>query len=64
MLQHGIGNFVWTSSSAQKEVYGNSKKFSVEEGRRKTNETPQGTGLGGAWKGSLSLYEASPLAGR
>ena len=63
VLWRGIGNFVWASGRGGRKVGGSRKKFSEREGRtERASETPQGTWLGGAQKGSLWLCYAWPLA--
>ena len=44
MLQHGIGNFVWTSGSGRREVCGSRKKFAEKRESKRTSETPQSRG--------------------
>ena len=59
MLQHGLGNFFWTSGSAGGTVYGSREKFSW--GKR-TSETLQGTWL--CYAGLWAEKQKSGIAGK
>ena len=58
MLQHGIGQWQWTRKGWRQphEIQRERKESKM------TSETPQGTWLGGAQRGSLWLCYAGPLA--